>query len=475
MPISHQELAYQNPWWQNKNAIHDDFKIKQFKESQAQYIHPVVTDNYEPFSLFIIRGPRQVGKSTALKLLIRRLLSDGSHPFSIFFFDCEMLFTASEIKEMLDAYFNFIELMNYNGNTYILLDEITSVTDWTKIIKFLVDSGRFQHSVVFLTGSNAIDLQRGADRLPGRKGYGTECVMLPISFREYVKLRDLELEEKISPIVSDSFSLTDISHSCKALLPYADRFNKLMNAYLISGGFPQLINAFLSDVQIPQQIYANYLSWIRGDIAKQLKDERRGLQILTELQAVMSSRIGWDNIAKKIGGISHHTIEDHIGIFEGTFLGKTVYQFDFHKRHFIYRKTKKFYFLDNLIYFIIRGVHEKWNNIFQKSLELIQHPSECGKLMEQLVGNHLMRLPGDYFGDNLGFFSNKSEIDFLLLLNNDIFPVEVKYQQTISELDFLPFKKLGFRKGLVLTKETFMQHDDFVAVPISQFLSVLNV
>ena len=474
MPISQQELANQNPWWQNKNAIEDDFKIKQYDACQVRYLPPLVTENHEPFSLFIIRGPRQVGKSTALKLLIRKLLSSGNHPFSILFFDCEMLFTASEIKEMLDAYFNFIELMNYRGNTYIFLDEITSVTDWTRIIKFLVDSGKFQHSVVFLTGSNAIDLQRGADRLPGRKGYGTECVMLPISFREYVKLRDTELDEKISPIDPDSFSQIDIYHSCKALLPYADRFNKLMNAYLISGGFPQLINAFLSDIQIPQQIYANYLSWIRGDIAKQLKDERRGLQILTELQAVMGSRIGWDNIAKKIGGISHHTIEDHIGIFEGTFLGKTVYQFDFHKRHFIYRKTKKFYFLDNLIYFIIRGVHEKWNNIFQKSLELIQQPSECGMIMEQLAGNHLLRLSGDYFGDSLGFFSNKSEIDFLFLSNNEIYPIEVKFQQTISEHDFSPFKKLGFRKGVVLTKDAFLQHENFIAVPISHFLSVLE-
>ena len=474
MPISQKELANQNPWWQNKDAIHDDFKIKQFNESQVQYFHPLVTQNYEPFSLFIIRGPRQVGKSTALKLLIQKLLSNGANPFSVFFFDCEMLFTASEIKETLEAYFNFIDLMQYSGFTHIFLDEITSVTDWAKIIKFLVDSGKFQKSVVFLTGSNAIDLQKGADRLPGRKGYGTEWVMLPLSFREYVKLRDAEFYEKIASFTPETFSLPEIYKTCTSLLPFSERLNKLINSYFISGGFPQIINAYVSDVQISQQLYSNYLAWIRGDIAKHLKDERRGLQILSELQSVMSSRIGWDNIARKIGGISHHTIEDHISIFEGTFLGKTLYQFDFHKRHFIYRKAKKFYFLDNLIYFIIRGVHEKWNNIFQNSLNLIQNPSDCGKLMEQLVGNHLLRLPSDYFGDSLGFFSNKSEIDFLLLLNNDIYPIEVKFQQSISELDFLPFKKLGFPKGIVLTKETFISRDNFIAIPISHFLGILE-
>ena len=475
MPISQKELANQNPWWQNKDAIHDDFKIKQFNESQVQYFHPLVTQKYEPFSLFIIRGPRQVGKSTALKLLIRKLLSEGNNPFSIFFFDCEMLFTATEIKETLEAYFNFIDLMEYSGVTYISLDEITSVTDWAKIIKFLVDSGRFKKSVVFLTGSNAIDLQKGAERLPGRKGYGTEWVMLPISFREYIKLRDAEFYEKITSINDESFSLSAIYQSCTSLLPSSEKLNKLINSYFISGGFPQLLNANVKNVQIPQQLYSNYLAWIRGDIAKHLKDERRGLQILVELQSVMSSRIGWDNIARKIGGISHHTIEDHISIFEGTFLGKTLYQFDFHKKHYIYRKTKKFYFLDDLIYFVIRGVHEKWNNIFQKSVDIIQNPSECGKLMEQIVANHLLRLPRDFFGDSLGFFSNKNEIDFLLLLNNDIYPVEVKFQQSISELDFLPFKKLGFHKGLVLTRDTFMNKGNFIAVPISHFLSILDV
>ena len=248
-----------------------------------------------------------------------------------------------------------------------------------------------------------------------------------------------------------------------------------MNSYLVSGGFPKILNANLQNIQIPQELYTNYLAWIRGDIAKHIKNERRGLQILTELQSVMSSRIGWDNIAKKIGSVSHHTIEDNIAIFEGIFLGKPLYQFDFHKKQFSYRKAKKFYFLDNLIYFIIKGIHEKWNDIYRKSLELVQDSSQCGKLVEQLVCNHLFRLPEDYFGDNLGFFSNKSEVDFLLLLNNEIYPIEVKYQQSFSEFDFMPFKKLGFPKGIVITKSTLAKKDNYIAIPTPIFLSMLDI
>ena len=109
------------------------------------------------------------------------------------------------------------------------------------------------------------------------------------------------------------------------------------------------------------------------------------------------------------------------------------------------------------------------------SLELVQDPSQCGKLVEQLVCNHLLRLPGGYFSDRLGFFSNKNEIDFLLLLNNDIYPIEVKFQESISELDFLPIKKLGFHKGIILTKDTFTNKNNYIAVPVNHFLSLLNV
>jgi predicted AAA+ superfamily ATPase len=237
MPISQKELANQNPWWQNKAAILDDYKIKQFDNSKIQYLHPLTGEKYQPFSLFIVRGPRQVRKSTAVKILIRKLLSEGANPYSIFFFDCEMLFTASEIKEAVEAYFNFTDLMQYADVNYLLLDEITSVTDWAKIIKFLVDSGRFQKSVVFLTGSNAIDLQKGADRLPGRKGAATELLMLPLSFREFVKLMDAALYEKIADLSFEPISMPAIYKASASLLPHSEKLSQLMISYLVCGDF----------------------------------------------------------------------------------------------------------------------------------------------------------------------------------------------------------------------------------------------
>jgi len=77
--------------------------------------------------------------------------------------------------------------------------------------------------------------------------------------------------------------------------------------------------------------------------------------------------------------------------------------------------------------------------------------------------------------DNLVFFGNKSKVDFLILFDNIFYPIEVKFQELVSERDFLPITKLGFDEGIILTKHQFLRRDDFIAVPLSVFLSILEI
>jgi hypothetical protein len=63
----------------------------------------------------------------------------------------------------------------------------------------------------------------------------------------------------------------------------------------------------------------------------------------------------------------------------------------------------------------------------------------------------------------------------MLLFDNIFYPIEIKFQESVSERDFFPMKKLGFDKGIILTKHQFLRKDDFVGVPLSVFLSVLEL
>lgn len=476
MPITQKELSSQNPWWENPKNIEVDPKITEFGESKIKWTPGIIKDisNAKPYSFFVIRGPRQVGKTTAIKLIIRDLLKIHN-PHGIFFFDCEALYQARELEETLDAYFRFLDLIKWKGNYFIFLDEITSIPGWSKVIKFLIDRGQFKRGIITISGSNAMDLKKGADRLPGRKGSGGEIAFLPLSFREYLEVSHSEFHNQIAKHLAhgSNTEITSLWQRSQELYPYLNTLNRYIEEYLLCGGFPRLINEYNKNSTISYKTYEDYLSWIRGEIAKQKRDEKRGLQILAELSTVLSSKLGWDAIANKIGGLSHHTVEDYINICELLFMGKILYQIDIAKKRINWRKNKKFYFIDNLLYFLVRGVAEKWNDYFNRGLEILSTPEQKSKLLEQLIFNHLTRIYTDWMEPNVVFWSNSQEIDFILREERDFLPIEVKWQKHTAQKNFLPMVNLNFRKGIILSQNTLERHNNFLIIPTSIFVSIL--
>ncbi|MBU4493349.1 MAG: ATP-binding protein, partial [Nanoarchaeota archaeon] len=180
-------LTEQNIWWKDKGLIEQDYDIIRWKEKKYRWIPPIIERiKLEPFSLNIILGPRQVGKTTAIKLLIKNLLRE-KNPLSIFYFNCEEL---SDYKELLDILETYIEFKKSSEikNSYIFLDEITSPLKWYKAIKSKVDKGVFNEDVLVLTGSSSINIKRQTELFPGRRGKGLDYMILPLSFREFLKV-----------------------------------------------------------------------------------------------------------------------------------------------------------------------------------------------------------------------------------------------------------------------------------------------
>ncbi|MGC8565930.1 MAG: AAA family ATPase, partial [Thermoplasmata archaeon] len=89
-----------NPWWINE----EDLGYIQWNESQIKWIPNVVNEiSMEPFSLNFIFGPRQVGKTTAIKILIHKYL-EFQDPRAIFYYSCDELTDYRELSEVLDNY-----------------------------------------------------------------------------------------------------------------------------------------------------------------------------------------------------------------------------------------------------------------------------------------------------------------------------------------------------------------------------------
>lgn len=140
----------------------------------------------------VVRGTRQIGKTTALLQVIGDLLAAGVLPTHIFYIQADELPALSSFLEpilrLADWYEETIlgktlnEAAHAGEKTYLFFDEIQNLKAWAPQIKFLVDHSATQ---AVITGSSGFwDNLRGhslasrtstieADDLPLSEGFST--------------------------------------------------------------------------------------------------------------------------------------------------------------------------------------------------------------------------------------------------------------------------------------------------------------
>ncbi|WP_252896907.1 ATP-binding protein [Metallosphaera hakonensis] len=138
----------ENIWWRGKDYIEEDVDIKKWNSAKFRWI-PRETNriSLQPFSLNFIVGPRQAGKTTLMKLLIKRLLESNHNPLSIFYCSCDLV---SDYKELLEKMKEYLKIKKREGikSSFIFLDEVTFVKDWYRTVKYLIDTGELRGDVV---------------------------------------------------------------------------------------------------------------------------------------------------------------------------------------------------------------------------------------------------------------------------------------------------------------------------------------
>jgi predicted AAA+ superfamily ATPase len=172
-----------NPWWVSKERINEVEVYRKYEESEVRWVPDVIEKvSLSPYSLNFIFGPRQVGKSTALMLLIKRLLEEGrANPKSIFYFSCDKLADYKELDEILGEYMKFRRANNVSSS-FIFLDEITYPREWYRALKSRIDRGDFRNDVLVVTGSLSMSAKREIETIPGRRGGGKNLLILPLPF-----------------------------------------------------------------------------------------------------------------------------------------------------------------------------------------------------------------------------------------------------------------------------------------------------
>ncbi len=251
------ELAAQNPWWSDPDAIDNDVNIQSFNNSEVKWVPRVkFMFDWRTDLIYTVRGPRQVGKTTLLKLVIKDFLAEVP-PDHVLYFNCENIDSRSELVALIKAYVNWIRRRSQR-RIYLFIDESTAVNQWQRAVKFLVDSGELRGATCVFSGSHSIDLKTCAERLPGRRGQSEavlDKLMLSMKFSEYVETLDNQIrrimkenrlfsEENRKSILISLFN-GKISEELEKALAVVDKLNGYFEQYLITGGIVPVVDDFV--------------------------------------------------------------------------------------------------------------------------------------------------------------------------------------------------------------------------------------
>lgn len=443
-----------NPWWETTEAINNDIKILEFQAQKYQYIHPFLKKfPAGQDAILTLRGPRRIGKTTLVKLIIKRLLLDLKIPSeNVFFYSCDQVADFKELSQVLTEYLAYIRPRT-GKRIFIFLDEISFVKEWQRTIKALVDTGQFAKATCLLTGSSTIDLVFSSERLPGRRGLlpKPDVALLPLTFAEFVRLVNPELANK----QKFSFHLAPLQ--------------KLFDDYLLTGGFPNTINEYYQKGFISSTTFETFIKWIEGDLHKMGKSEKLASQILERVFVHLTTPISWYSLAKEAGIGSHATVIDYIEILERLFVLFDIKCFLVDQRRMDIKKNRKIYFTDPFIY---NCLYAQTSGFLDEAFTFISKQVVTVKikphLAENIVASHLARIfPSLFYGKLKGH-----EIDFVGKAKRAFCFFEVKYQQKVTQTEF-SWAKTFIPSLTVVTKKDFYENK-IKLLPLAVFLATIK-
>jgi len=454
------EMILQNPWWKDPNAIEADEKI-----AEALSKTPVTSYSFdEKTTNQIILGPRQVGKTTMLKFHIRDLLKKGIRPRNILYFSCEPLRDKNDIISLIST----LDKLSEEGKKYVFLDEITKVKEWELGVKFFLDSPLKKNKHLVVTGSNALFLKHGAERMPGRD---IETRLdLPLSFREFLlhfgsKKLIAALEK--TTIRIDVLDAESIEQSAKAILPFSDEIERLFRTYTKTGGFLRAIYEYFEIGHVSERTYEVYVRWILGDLSAMDKSEQMFRGVIRGIVKNYSSPTTFLSIARDTETQSHTTVSDYLCTAQDLLLANVLFAGDLSKKIPLPRKERKYYFTDPFLYSAFSGyLNGKYQDYSEENLDKVVEGIVC----ESLARQKRMNLDHSFF---LWYFKKNKETDFVLSNEKGLIGLEVKWTQKTSPQDFANFFSFKSRILLVKNGHEYIPEKNLVMVPVALFLAMI--
>lgn len=319
----------------------------------------------------VVLGPRQVGKTTLLKFLVKDLKNvlwlNADNP------DIQLLFaqtTSTQLKK------------EFKGIDVLVIDEAQRIKNIGIKLKLITDE--LSKIQLIVTGSSSFELANEINEpLTGRKW---KYLLFPISFQEMINHHGL-IEEK-----------------------------RLLEHRLIYGYYPEVVNANGDEKEILRQLsdsylYKDILVWNKINKSEKL------IKLLQVLAFQLGNQVSYNELGK-IVGLDNETIESYLLLLEQAFIIFRLGSFSRNLRTEL-KKSRKIYFYDNGI-----------RNAIIANFQQINLRQDIGALWENfLISERYKHISYQKIWTNRYFWRTKAqqEIDYLEESDGQLSAFEFKW------------------------------------------------
>ncbi|MCK4225917.1 ATP-binding protein [candidate division WOR-3 bacterium] len=396
---------------------------------RKRWLASSLRDAISEFSVSVLTGARQVGKSTLLL---------NEPPFN------RWRYISLDNFDMLEqAMEDPISLIS--GGNPIVIDEVQRAPQILKAIKLSVDKGKGKF---VLSGSaNILLMNKVAESLAGRAAY---FVLQPMTRKE---MKDVSPPGWLSMILKGKL-LEEKSCKEENVLPY-----------ILRGFMPPLLYIKKRE---------NIIRWWEGYVATYLERDLRSLsnvmslidfkKIMTVLSLRTGNVLNQSEVARD-AGVSQSTVFRYINLLEAGHIVTRVHPF-FPNRVKRMIKSPKIYWVDPALPVFLSGYYD---------LDSLREAREVGGFFENLVFLHLRALCQQLIPRaNIYYYReiSKREVDFVIEYGRDIIPIEVKMTKNphFSDTQGLRYflKEYSFSKAGILIhsgREIIRLGEKIIALP----------
>ncbi|MDI6794623.1 MAG: ATP-binding protein [bacterium] len=391
--------------------------------------------------IYAIKGPRQSGKTTLLRILKDYLIGEkGVSLENIVFLTLEDREVLEKFSRNPKEFVRSLVMHKQNEQFYFLIDEFQYLQDGGQKLKLIYDL--FENIKFIITGSSSLELTgKTAKFLVGRM---FSFYLYQLSFEEFISVKSSQLNnvyQENSRLIKE-FILEGKDFACPEEDIFGGDFERYFEEYSLFGGYPEVIKT--DDIETKRLILKNiYDTYVSKDIIELLKitDISKFRTILELLANQIGCLINYNSLTTDSQSYFNQ-IKHYLSVLEETFIIGLLRPFFTNKTTEL-KKNPKAYFID-------LGLRNYLLNNFN---EFSLRPDKGG-IVENIVFTQLKIKELD----PLKYWRtlSKAEVDFIIEIGGELVPIEVKYsyftrpQITRSFRNFI--LQYQPQKAIVLTK-----------------------